>query len=315
MRRLAILAGLGTLVLGVACLPGCKRNVVPDPPVAATTEKPSVPQLVAYLNDNAHLLGSVKSTSVQIDAKQGREAIGLEGSLFCQKPRNFRLRAKALGQPAVDIGSNDDEFWFWISQAKDEDNVARVHYCSYKDMAARKAHMPFPFQPDMIVAALGIGEYDPNAEYTLKEDAKTLSLIEHALSAQGEKVNKVTVFNKVRVGPGKPQVVAYVLEDAKTGAEICRATVLEVQTVQVGKDNQAVLPQKVQLVWRPQQIEMTMRLFDTQANSIDAPQAAKLFSRADLNYPVANLARGTDTRAGYTEQGGIQPARLNAPVK
>ena len=82
---------------------------------------------------------SMKSTQVQIDAKQGAEAIGLEGTLFCQKRRNFRLRAKALGQPAVDIGSNDEEFWFWISQAKDEDNVARVHYCSYKDMAAGKA--------------------------------------------------------------------------------------------------------------------------------------------------------------------------------
>jgi hypothetical protein len=316
MRRLAVLAGLGAVVLGVGCLPGCKRDVVPDPPAVITTEKPTAASLVAYLNDNARLMESVKSTQVQIDAKQGTEAIGLEGTLFCQKPRNFRLRAKALGQPAVDIGSNDDEFWFWISQAKDEDNVARVHYCSYKDMAAGKARMPFPFQPDMIVAALGIGVYDPNGQYTLKEDAKTLSLIEQAVSAQGQAVQKVTVFNKVRVGPGKPQVVAYLLLDGKTGAEICRASVLEVQTVQVDRENKAVLPQKVQLVWKPQQIEMTMRLFDTQANSIAAPQAAKLFSRADLaSIPAANLARGSDTPSGYSQEPAIQPARLNAPVK
>ena len=106
--------------------------------------------------------------------------------------------------------------------------------------------MPFPFQPDMIVAALGIGEYDPNKEYTLKEDAKTYSLVEQAVSAQGQQVQKVTVFNKVNVGPGKPQVVAYLLLDAKTGAEICRASVLEVQTVQIDRDRKAVLPQKVQ---------------------------------------------------------------------
>ena len=73
----------------------------------------------------------------------------------------------------MDIGSNNEEFWFWISQAKDDDGVARVHYCSYADMAAGKARMPFPFQPDMIVAALGMGEYDPQKEYTLREDAKT----------------------------------------------------------------------------------------------------------------------------------------------
>ena len=305
---------LGAVVLGVGCLPGCKRNVAPDAPVTVSTEKPTAASLVAYLNENAHQMESLKSTRVRIDAKQGTEAIGLEGTLFCQKPRNFRLRAKALGQPAVDIGSNNDEFWFWISQVKDDDNVARVHFCSYKDMAAGKARMPFPFQPDMIVAALGIGEYDPTKEYTLKEEEKTYNLIEQTVSAQGQPVQKVTVFNKVQV-PGKPQILAYLLQDGKTGAEICRATVLAVQAVPVGGDHKAVLPQTVELVWKPQQIKMTMQLYATEANSINVPQAAKLFSRGDLQYPAANLARNSDLPTGFTEQSGIQPARLNAPVK
>src|SRR5438270_3242654 len=159
MRRFSILAGLGLVVLAVGCIPGCKRDVVPDQPVAATTEKPTPAQLVAYMNKNAQLVQSIKSTKVEIQATQGKDTVGLEGSLFCQKPRNFRLRADVVGKPAVDIGSNDSEFWFWISQDKDPaDGVARVHYCSYQDMAAGKVRLPFPFQPDMIVAALGMGE-------------------------------------------------------------------------------------------------------------------------------------------------------------
>ena len=92
-------------------------------------------------------------------------------------------------------------------------------------------------------------------------------------------MQKVTVFSRTQCGPGKPQVLAYLLLDEK-GNEICRASVLDVQTVRSA--GAAVLPQRVQLVWDAQKIELRMRLYDTQANSIDAPQAAKLFSRADL---------------------------------
>ncbi len=287
----------------------------PEPPAAVTTQTPSADNLVAYMNENARLVQSIKSTKVEIDAKQAGESIGLEGMLFCQKPRNFRLRADALGKPAVDIGSNDNEFWFWISAAKDEDGVARVHYCSYTDMAAGKARMPFPFQPDMIVSALGLGEYDPKGNYTVKDDPKTISLIEQTTSAQGQPVQKVTVFSRTRVGPGKPQVLAYLLLDDK-GAEICRASVQDVQTIAVDRDARAVLPQRVQLVWNAQKIELKMRLFDTQANSIDPQKAAKLFSRADLaSIPASNLAQGSDAPKGYSQEMSIQRTLLTAPVK
>ena len=213
----------------------------------------------------------------------------------------------------MDIGSNDKEFWFYIGQGKDQDGVARVHYCSYQDMAAGKARMPFPFQPDMIVAALGMGEYDPAKEYSLKEDARTVSLVEKTVSAQGQPVQRVTVFNRTQASPGKPQVLAHVLLDDK-GNEICRASILEVQMVQIGQDR-AVVPQHVQLVWRPQQIEMTMRLYDTQVNGIDAPHAAKLFSRADLSgIPSANLAQAApDAPSGYSQM-SIQRTGLNVPA-
>jgi hypothetical protein len=284
--------------------------MIPDPPAAVSkTGKPTVPDLVAYLNNNARQVQSIKSTNLEIQAKQGNDSIGLQGSLFCQKPRDFRLRANVAGSPAVDIGSNNQEFWFWISQGKDDDGVARVHYCSYADMAAGKARMPFPFQPDMIVAALGMGDYDPQKEYTIREDAKTVSLVERAVSAQGQTVQKVTQFNKLTVGPNKPQVIAYYLLDDK-GNEICRASVLDVQTV-----GTAVVPKHVKLVWRTQQIEMSMRLFDTEVNKIDAPAAAKLFSRANLSIPASNLAKGPDTPSGVSQEMSIQRTRLNAPVK
>jgi hypothetical protein len=312
MRRYTISAATAFGVLTL--LGGCRREMIPDPPAAVSKNaKPTAPDLVAYLNHNAQLVQSIKSTQLEIQAKQGNDSIGLQGTLFCQKPRDFRLRANVAGQPAVDIGSNNEEFWFWISQAKDDDGVARVHYCSYADMAGGKARMPFPFQPDMIVAALGMGDYDPQKEYTIREDAKTWSLIEKATSAQGQPVQKVTQFNKTTVGPNKPQIIAYYLLDDK-GNEVCRASVLDVQTITVG-GQPAVIPKHVKLVWRTQQIEMSMRLFDTEVNKIDGTSAAKLFSRAGLSIPASNLARGPDAPSGVSQDMSIRRARLDAPVK
>ena len=310
MRRYAILAATAFGVLTL--VGGCRREIIPDSPAAVSKmPKPTAPDLVAYLNENARRVQSIKSTKLEIQAKQGNESIGLEGTLFCQKPRDFRLRGTVAGSPAVDIGSNSQEFWFWVSQGKDEDGVARVHYCSYADMAAGKARMPFPFQPDMITAALGMGDYDPQKEYTIREDdkAQTVSLIERTVSAQGQPVQKVTQFHSRTVGPNKPQVIAYYLLDDK-GNEICRATVLDVQTI-----GGAVVPKHMKLVWRPQQIELSMRLFDTEVNKIDAPQAAKLFSRAGLTIPASNLARGPDAPSGVSQGMSIQRTRLDGPVK
>ncbi|HVS35561.1 MAG TPA: hypothetical protein VMS17_08265 [Gemmataceae bacterium] len=314
MRRFAVLVGLGSIVLAAGCLPGLRPKPDPAPSPAVTTKVPSAPELIQYMNNNAALVQSVKSTEVDMVAKQGGESVGLSGQLFCEKPRNFRLRAVVAGQPAVDIGSNDNEFWFWISQAKDDDGVARVHYCSYQDMAAGKARMPFPFQLDMIVAALGLGEYSTDeTKYTVKSDDKTISLVEQTTSAQGQAVQKVTVFNRTRVQSGKPQVIAYLLLDDK-GAEICRASVEDVQIVPVDRDQRAVLPQRVALVWKTQKIELQMKLSRAQANNITQQQAARLFSRADLGYPTANLAQGADTPKGYSEM-SIQRTQLLAPVK
>ena len=297
MRRTPIFAATAFSVLTL--VGGCRREMIPDPPAAVSrTTRPTPPDLVAYLNHNAQLVQSIKCTQLEIQAKQGNDSIGLQGTLFCQKPRDFRLRGTVAGQPAVDIGSNNQEFWFWISQAKDDDGVpasTTVPTGTWRPAA----RMPFPFQPDMITAALGMGYYDPQKEYTI---AKTPdgSLVEKATSAQGQPVQKVTQFNKLTVGPNKPQVLAYYLLDDR-GNEICRATVLDVQTVKIG-GQPAVIPKHVKLVWRTQQIEMSMRLFDTEVNKINAPLAAKLFSRAGLSTsrrptsPVARIRRAACPR-------------------
>jgi hypothetical protein len=274
---------LGTLHLAaLLCVVGCHLpfiNRVEDDRgglVGLKTE-PKVVDLVAYLNDNAHKVQAVQCTKVYIDAKQGNKVIGMDAYLACEKPRNFRMKAKVAGNYVADFGSNSDEFWYWISQA----DPPYVYHCTYDEMKTGRVGLPFPFQPDMVIAALGIGEYDPNAKYELRTNKDTVELIEPTQSVQGKPVFKVTVFQRGSVSTTRPQVLAYRLVDDK-GKDIAVARINEVQ---VNKESGAVLPRRVQLVWVPDKaddkIEMKMTFENMQPASFERDAKGRLFDRQD----------------------------------
>jgi hypothetical protein len=277
----------------------------PSVPPALPDQKANVPALVNYLNLNARKVQSVRA-KVDMDCKAEGRAFGLSGAMACQKPRDFRLRGSVLGKPAVDIGSNNDEFWYWISQA----TPPYVYHCSYRDLATGKVPVPFPFQPEMVMAAMGIAEYDDKAKYELREHTKpaVLELVQEATSPSGQPVKRITIFNRYAVQrAGEPQVLAHVLQDAN-GKLICRATV---QKVMADPRSGATVPTKVKLEWPEQRLEMTMMLTDVQANVLDPAASARLFGRGDLTgHQAFDLARGVvDTPGGVHRAGASELPR------
>jgi hypothetical protein len=285
------------LVLGCNTLPHRRDPAATAPAVTqAPGPAPEPAQLVRYLNDNAHKIQGLRA-EVAMDCKQDRQSVGLDGRLACAWPRSFRLQARALGQPAADIGSNDNEFWFWISKAE----PPYVYHCSYKELNP-SVSLPFPFQPDMVMAALGLAEYDPNKSYRIREGPKYLELIEDTTTPQGQPVDKITVFNRLEVrGSGEPQVVAHVLKD-KQGHVIAQAVV---HRVVVSRETGAVVPQHVSLTWPGQKMEMEMRFRDVQVVRLDAQ--AQLFQRANLgNLTSFDLARRVVDGPGIQRAGGFR---------
>jgi hypothetical protein len=295
---------LAALALGVVLLSGCfpqaykRDNGGPSYGKTAMPPAPEPAALVRYLNENAQKVQGLQA-EVAIDARQGRNSVGLDGYLACSYPRNFRLKAKAVGRPAADIGSNDNEFWFWISQ----DNPPYVYHCSYADLA-RGVNIPFPFQPDMITAALGLAIYDENKAYKVRENGQFLELHEDTTTPQGQPVDKVTVFSRMQVRQqDEPQVRAHVLRDQK-GAVIAQAVI---HKVMVQRETGAVLPQHVTLSWPAQKMEMEMRFRDLQVVRFDAARAAKLFQRTDLSNLVSyDLARRVVDGPGVQRAGAFR---------
>ena len=249
-------------------------------------ETPSAQQLVAFLNENSARVQAIQCNQVAIDARQGSQNTpGLDGILVCQKPRNFRMKGKVLGQPAVDIGSNSKEFWYWISKVEP---VPYVFHCDYQDLEKGNVRLPFPFNPDMILCALGMGEYDPAKPYEVKATTQSFELVEPTAFFQGKPVRKVTVFSRKMGVQGRPLVTGHILRDLQ-GKEICTATIFETQQ---SRETGAVLPFRLKLIWPEEKMEMVMRLNDLQVTTVTPERAQKLFTRSDLaTLPAFDLAR------------------------
>ena len=299
--------GLGLLLLTAGC--GSMKNgglSRLDDKKGDPGAPPDAPRLVAYLNDNARRVKAVECEKVSIDCKQGNQSVGLEGLMACEKPRSFRLKANVVGQRGADIGSNEQEFWFWINDKSAPSSY--VYHCAYTDLARGNVEMPFPFQPEMIMSALGIAEYDPNKKYELKVNGPTLELSEAATSPSGQPITRLTVFQRQPQPVGKPQVIAHVIKD-KSGQDVCVATI---QEVSIDRATGAILPKMVKIVWpgrsQAERAEMTLRFYDMHATSIEPQRATKLFSRQDLaGQQSFDLSRrAPDGPSGVSRVGAVE---------
>jgi hypothetical protein len=246
----------GLLIVGSGC-EGSKWAFLrgSHDPVAANGPKPTETDLVNYLNYNSERIQSLQVRDLQMDGQQGMQSVGLSGWMVCQKARNFRLRADVAGKTMADIGSNDQEFWYWIAKAE----PPYLAHCSYADLRTGNVKLPFPFQPEWVMESLGMGQYGPAQNCRLIEAGKYYRLTQDTTGSQGQPVRKIIVFNR---DPGKYQVREYILQDMR-GKDICTANINDVQTVQSAG---VTIPRRITLKWPEQKLTLTLKLDDVVAN-------------------------------------------------
>lgn len=290
MRR-ALRAGLGLclLVAPLGCASWAKKDFDnPQDQAPLTTEVPQPMQLVNYLNQEAYKLQTIDAGELDIRSTvKGRSVPRVSGWVVCDKPRNFRMMAKhTIGGPQVDFGSNENEFWFWIKEGP-----PYLFHCAHEDFQ-RGVEMPFPVQPDWVLEALGMAEYDPEATYTVEVRGRTLELSEDR-TLFGQAVKKVTIFNAVTVDAPEPQVIGHVVK-RPDGTILSAATIREVgQYFDPTSGQQVIYPKVVQLSWPSEELTMELELDEVVVNEPLTPRrTASLFSRPQMrDIPDYNLAQ------------------------
>lgn len=314
MRSIILGASLAVLLFALGCnhlIPHNRpgegieaQNATKQPPALPTADN-----LVEYLNRNAACLKPDQAlttgfVNIIVDA-ENKGRIGIDCKMICQAPRNLMLSGVLFGNPAVDIGSNNKEFWFWSKEI----NPPYLYHCSYDDLA-QGVQIPFPFQPEMAVTALGLAQYDRTKKYDLQviRDKKgwpqTIELTEHTVSPEKKPIKKVTVFNGKQSFVPQPQVIKHILKDEKDNI-VCVATIRTAQ--QVGGDGGPIIPQIIDFSWPDQKLKMTMRIDNPRIVAMPPEKAANTFTRQNFKIQSVNLATQALDNGGVERTGASVP--------
>lgn len=289
-RSRRILHSAAFVVLFTAGCMGLTGSRNAPPQVGPVTSQMATPaDLIAYLNRTSAKVEAIESADLALDIKGAGGEGGVSGTLYCQKPRYFRMRAKALGRAEADFGSNEREFWYWIAR----DNPPYVYHCDYTDLARGGVRLPFPFQPDWVMECLGMATITAPAEnFRVDQRGEFLELTERTVSLSGQPITKVTTLRGGEARGDTPQVIAHRLFDARNQL-IAQATVQSVRREPAGG---SIIPTMLKIEWPAQKMELQLKLDGLKIYSSPSlvQQNPDLFRRGTLQHlPAFDLARGS----------------------
>ncbi len=143
---------------------GCTlMNRLRSRPAAATptvfSEAPSREQLLQHFTDMNQRVSQLQSdVRVSLDGMPT-----LRGTLAVESPNRLRLNAGLLGVPelGVDVGSNEDVFWFWTRVATPGDGPG-LYYARHDQYQSSGLHQTIPIEPSWLISALGLLTFQPN---------------------------------------------------------------------------------------------------------------------------------------------------------
>ncbi len=131
----------------------------PPPPVVFN-ETPTLEQVAVMVNRTASVQQlSTNSASVEMLSMPSLPRLS-SATMNLQRERNFRLRASIpiLMGMGLDLGSNDEVFWFEVP----EDMSKKLYYANHQQYQQQLDRAILPVDPTWIMDALGLVQIDPS---------------------------------------------------------------------------------------------------------------------------------------------------------
>lgn len=197
--RPCILSLLSVCILFCASGAQCIRpkwsalpTFAPEPP-RVLSEDPSARRVMDFVNQNTNRVRSYWTNNASISAP-GMPS--LRASIALERPLRFRLRAGTrLGGPEVDLGSNQQLFWFWLRRSE----PAALYMCRHDQYARSAAWQVMPIPPQWFIEALGLPRFDPQATHLgpFRRADGSLEIRSHLSSPAGQ-LQRITVIEPRR---------------------------------------------------------------------------------------------------------------------
>jgi len=119
-------------------------------------DQPTLSDVIAAVNANTAKVQSLSTRDASLSVPM---LPSLRAELHLDRPRRFRLLADTrITGPEVDLGSNDELFWFWVKRSPQ----AAIFFCRHDQYYHSAAQSVLPVEPEWLIDSLGLVTFDPN---------------------------------------------------------------------------------------------------------------------------------------------------------
>ncbi len=285
------------IVLAVATLTssGCaalSRGSLAPTPRPLVERSFELTEFVADHNRNAERIKSLTARpSIGVAGKKvlnGRA----DARLDLVRPRKFKLVLKSMGATKADIGSNDDEFWFWV-QGEDKS----IYWCNYDELDSTP--LAVTYQPDWIIEALGLKTISADEAKQIKvregtERGTTALIFPPTRNGAETYTRKMIVTNRTR------RIKEHCIYAGNLQTLLAQAEVSGYKDFEAGSDvgtadadagETCYLPERVKLEYKRDQLALDVLLKDVTINQVEPAKAAAYFVEPVIaHYERVNLA-------------------------
>ena len=157
---------ISLFVASVALFSGCTLNrpfqnqSVNTAPVAFQGV-PTMDQVVQVVNGNTDRVRQLQSSGATL-AVEGLPA--LQTTMALERPNRFRLQSglRLTGGNELDLGSNDEHFWFWAKRNR----PPALFFANHQEFQAGSQNTILPLSPQWLIEALGLVRMEPGQQHS-----------------------------------------------------------------------------------------------------------------------------------------------------
>lgn len=270
-------------VLAVAFAGGGAQCHRPNPNVAAIygprvlTETPTTGDVIQAVNANSALIKSLFTTDAVMSVPG---APSLRANIALERQKKFRLRAEtALTGSEVDLGSNDEMFWFWVRR----NPPPTLYYCRHDRFETSAAKQVVPVDPEWLLDALGLVTFDAYHQHstpTKNRNGKWEIRTTLPSTSGAPPMSKVTVVDEAR-----GFVLEQYLYDAKGVLVASSLTSRHWRDPATG----AIVPQVIEINWPSTQFNLKFDVRTWSVNNLRADPAQLFAMPRDPGWAVVDL--------------------------
>jgi hypothetical protein len=147
-----------------------------------------VPQIVQDLNQKNSLVRSFVCEKISVKTWERGLRIRLSADVHYEKDDRFRLIISSAFGSEMDLGTNDEIFWYWSRR----DREPGVYWAAYENY--HKTRLKTPFNPVFMRDTLGFNEVDTDAR--VGETDEYMMLVYDRYNALGQPVLYTIIVDK-----------------------------------------------------------------------------------------------------------------------